>query len=147
MTRPAKNADSVPPTTPFSNGQAARTPAIEVGWYDTDIALVTLVGEHDLATQTELKRIVHSHLRAGELVIVDLSKAEYLDSSTINVLAAADRMAQERHLTFTLQLGGATVARRVLEICGLLEHLTCTETREQAIEAARQPRPQAPSAA
>jgi anti-anti-sigma factor len=110
---------------------------IEVTYYDTDIAIVTLHGEHDLATQHELRAVFHSLLRSGELVVVDLSQAEFIDSSVLNNLLRATNEARERGLSVTLQLATAPNVRRILEVTGLLDRLPCVSTREEAIQLAR----------
>jgi len=65
--------------------------ASELG--DTDIAIVKLFGEHDMADSEELSKILHRVLGARDLLIVDLSEAEFIDSSILNSLIAARRTA------------------------------------------------------
>lgn len=113
------------------------TNPIEVSWHDTDIAILTLHGEHDMTTEAELRKTLHSLVRVGEQVIVDVSVVEFIDSSVLNNLIVADRLAAERGSTFTLLLGTAPGVRKTLEISGLLERLSCTSSRDEAIQAAR----------
>jgi anti-sigma B factor antagonist len=110
---------------------------IEVSWCGTDIAILTLHGEHDLATAPALAEELRRTIRAGELTIVDLSRAQFIDSSVVNNLYAAERLARERGLTLTLQLGTESVVQRALEITGLLEQVHCASSREEAIAHAR----------
>jgi anti-sigma B factor antagonist len=110
---------------------------IEVTYYDTDIAVVTLRGEHDWATRHELRQVFQSLLRSGELVVVDLSQAEFIDSSVLHNLLRATNEARERGLSVTLQLATARNVRRVFEVTGLLDRLPCVKTREEAIQLAR----------
>jgi anti-anti-sigma regulatory factor len=56
-------------------------------------------------------------------MIVDLPHAEFIDSSVLNNLLVADRLARERRCQLTLQLGTAPVVHSVLELSGLLERL------------------------
>jgi anti-anti-sigma regulatory factor len=70
-------------------------------------------------------------------VIVDLSYAEFVDSSIIHVLFEADRQGRERGRPLTLLLASDSRVRRILEINGLLEHFACPDSREQAIASAR----------
>jgi anti-anti-sigma factor len=111
--------------------------AIEVSWYETDIAVVTLRGEHDLGTSAELAKELRSLVRVGEHVIVDLSEVDFIDSSVLHNLVAADRMARDRGLTFTLQAATSPIVQKTLEITGLLERLQCASSREDAIRTAR----------
>jgi anti-anti-sigma factor len=117
-------------------GEVAVKP-IEVTYYDTDIAIVALHGEHDWATRHELRQIFQSLLRSGELVVIDLSQAEFIDSSVLHSLLQATNEAQGRGLSVTLQLGTARNVRRILEVTGLLDRLPCATTREEAIQLAR----------
>jgi anti-anti-sigma factor len=110
---------------------------IEVTYYDTDIAIVALHGEHDLATHDELRQVFQSLLRSGELVVVDLSQADFIDSSVLNNLLRATNEARERGLSVTVQLATTPNIRRVFEVTGLLDRLPCVSTREEAIQLSR----------
>ena len=114
---------------------------IEVSWHDTDIAFVTLYGEHDLTTNEQLAKELRTLVRAGEAVIVDLSQVEFIDSSVLNTLITTDRMAHERGSTLTLLLNTAPIVRRLVEISGLTDHLSCVGSREEAIQTARRAQP------
>jgi anti-sigma B factor antagonist len=114
---------------------------IDVSWHDTDIAFVTLYGEHDLTTSEQLAKELRTLVRSGEAVIVDLSEVEFIDSSVLNTLITTDRMAHERGSTLTLLLNTAPIVRRLVEISGLTDHLSCAGSREEAIQAARRPQP------
>jgi anti-anti-sigma factor len=80
-------------------------------------------------------------VRSGEAVIVDLSEVEFIDSSVLTTLITIDRMAHERGSTLTLLLNTAPIVRRLVEISGLTDHLSCVGSREEAIQAARRSRP------
>jgi anti-anti-sigma regulatory factor len=69
-------------------------------------------------------------------VIVDLSVAEFVDSSVLNALLQGDRLARDRGRLLTLQVGTEAIVARVLEVSGLLEHLVHASTRERAFELA-----------
>jgi anti-anti-sigma factor len=116
-----------------------RTNPIEVSWHDTDIAILTLRGEHDMATADQLAGELRRLIRVGEQVIVDLSVVEFIDSSVLNALCTADRLAAERGSTFTLQIGSASGVRKVLEVSGILDQLSWAGSRDEAIRAARRP--------
>ena len=111
--------------------------SLEVSWYDTDIAFVTLYGEHDLSTNGDLAKQLQMLVRAGESVIVDLSVVEFVDSTVLNTLIATDQMTWERGSTLTLLCDGGPIARRLLEVSGLTDYLICVGSREEAIQAAR----------
>jgi anti-anti-sigma factor len=62
---------------------------------------------------------------------VDLSEAEFIDSSIIQCLARAHRRSRELKTQFRLQFGPAPIVERALELSGLLELLEIPETREK----------------
>jgi anti-anti-sigma factor len=109
----------------------------EVTYHDSDIAILSLVGEHDLSTSAELHRALRALLRSGERVIVDLSRAAFIDSSVLNNLVQARRRARERGSEVVLLVGTTPGVERVLQVTRLLEHFPHESTREGAIELAR----------
>ena len=54
------------------------------------IGLVELVGEHDVATTTELQDALDGVFAPGAAVVVDLSAATFIDSSVLGVLLRAE---------------------------------------------------------
>ena len=58
-----------------------------------------------------------------ELVEVDLSKVDFLDSSGISTLLLGRRGADERGVAFRVT-GAHGIARQVLELTGVWEHLS-----------------------
>jgi len=90
-------------------------------------AVVGLIGEHDLATRAVLSELLASLIGENDLdlIVVDLSDAEFIDSSVLHNLVVADRLTRERGLRLRVRLGTAESVNRVLEISGLLEHLDC----------------------
>jgi anti-anti-sigma factor len=120
----------------YSDGRLVQG-EIEVTCHDPGVAIVTLRGEHDMAEQELLEKTLRTQTRAGELLIVDLSEADFIDSSVINLLFAADRSAQERGRRVVLQFGTSASVSRVLEVSGLTQELPCASTRDEAIQLAR----------
>jgi anti-anti-sigma factor len=110
--------------------------AIEVSRYDSETAVVSLYGEHDLSSQPELQGTLQALVLAGNRVIVDLSQTEFIDSSVLMALLATDRLAREQGGRLTLQLATAPIVEKALEISGVSQRLPCAPTREQAIEIA-----------
>jgi len=58
--------------------------------------LVTLEGDHDLATAEDLRTKLRAVFRTGTTVVIDLSPATFIDSSTLSVLLHADEVAREQ---------------------------------------------------
>jgi anti-sigma B factor antagonist len=110
---------------------------VEVSYCETDIAIVKLFEEHDMADSEELSRVLHRVLGARDLLIVDLSEAAFIDSSILNSLIAANKTADRAGLKMTIQLGPKAIVARLLEVSGLNGFLTCANSREEAITLAR----------
>ena len=96
-------------------------------------AVVVFTGEHDLATSKSVEALLGSLIEDNELVVVDFSEAEFVDSSTIHTLVKSHRVAQQRSSTLRLQLGTAPIVHRAFELSGILELLDCAPTREEAL--------------
>ena len=97
--------------------------------------VVELSGEHDLMTKDALHDLLTTLVGRNELVVIDLTEAEFIDSSTIYCLAQADRLARARGSSVRVQLGPEGIARRALEITGMVEQLDCVIDRGEALAA------------
>lgn len=95
--------------------------------------VVVLEGEHDLSTRPALEDVLDSLLEENRLVVADVSRVEFVDSTIINLLVQARRRASERQCTFRLQMGTEALVRRALEVSGVLELLECAPTRQEAL--------------
>ena len=96
-------------------------------------AVVELNGEHDLETKEMLGEFLTSLIEANDLVVVDISEAEFIDSAVLHNLFIADRLARERGSRFRIQLGTAAIVEKALELSGLLDFLDVVPDREQAL--------------
>ena len=96
-------------------------------------AVVVFTGEHDLSTSEPVERLLASLIEENELVLVDFSEAEFVDSSTIHTLVKSHRAARQQGSTFRLQLGTAPIVEKAFQLSGMLELLTCASTREEAL--------------
>jgi anti-anti-sigma factor len=108
-------------------------PTIEVRRPRPDTALVALSGEHDLSSAAELGETLSLALECCTHLIVDLSCAEFIDSSTINALVNAKKYADNRECRFNLILATTPIVERALEITGFLPGLNRVATIEQAL--------------
>jgi anti-sigma B factor antagonist len=57
--------------------------------------LLTLEGEHDMSTADDLREKLRAVFRTGTALVIDLSAATFVDSSTLAVLMEADRYADD----------------------------------------------------
>ena len=96
-------------------------------------AVVVFSGEHDMATEHEVRDLLHSLVRWDKLIVADFSSASFVDSSMLGVLLATNEQARELGKTFRLQLGTAAIVQRAFEICGVFAVIERVATREEAL--------------
>ena len=106
---------------------------IEVLYPSPGAAVVECTGEHDMTTREETDRLFGLLVAENELVVIDVSEARFIDSSFVNNLLKADRLARQQEKLLRLQIGTAPIVRRVLEISGVVEKLDCVESRDEAL--------------
>jgi anti-anti-sigma factor len=95
-------------------------PEVRVARLGGDVAVVSLLGEHDLATAAEVRSTLGSLLERGTDILVDLSETEFIDLSVVRALDDGQRLASEHGSRMSFQLQTDTIVSRVLELCGLL---------------------------
>jgi anti-anti-sigma factor len=86
-----------------------------------DRATVALTGEHEAYSADRLARRLAALIDEGASITVDLTHAEFIDSTVVGTLIAARRRAEEAGLGFEFRLGDETgwPVRRLLEVIGL----------------------------
>src|SRR5262245_41164839 len=100
-------------------------------------------GEHDLSTAPDLRDKLAGAIAGREAIVVDLSTAEFIDSSILGALLDARHEAHEGGLGFAVALtDGAKPVARVLEVTGLDSTLPVHPTRAAAVDAANSGPPQ-----
>jgi anti-anti-sigma factor len=104
---------------------------------DEYIQLISVGGELDLSSSSELKRRVESALREGRnSVVIDLSDVTHMDSTGLAALIAAHQMTAERRGRLALVITSEAV-RRTVEVRGLDRLFTIAPTRDAGLEAVR----------
>jgi anti-anti-sigma factor len=92
--------------------------------------VVTLRGEHDLSTAPQLRNSLARSFSSGWTVIIDMSEAEFIDSTTLNVLIGARR---QRH-PIALVAPSDTVAGRLVALVCLDDAIPTYQTRAEALD-------------
>jgi anti-anti-sigma factor len=110
-------------------------PTIEVRLPQSHAALVVLGGEHDLYSADQLRQTIDMSLSGCDHLIVDLSSAEFIDSTIIGVLVQSMKKASGVGCKFSVVLGTAPVVERALEVSGVLPLLNVMPTVERALAA------------
>lgn len=101
------------------------------------VGVVSLIGEHDLASAAELSATLSALLGERAGLVVDLSKTQFLDSSVLHAIVRAASAAEERQGRLVLQVATADTVERVLELSGLLEMIPRARERQEAIRLAQ----------
>ena len=97
------------------------------------VAVVECMGEHDCTSKNELGRLFSELVTENELVVIDVSEAEFIDSSFLHNLVLADQLARQHNSRVRLQHSTTHTVRRALEISGILAVLDSVMTREEAL--------------
>jgi anti-anti-sigma factor len=95
--------------------------------------LVSLEGEHDLSTAQDLRDELRAIFRTGTTVVIDLTRATFIDSSTLGVLMNADRYAHEHdceHVGIVIAEG--TPPERLFALVGAHRAFTTFTSADEA---------------
>lgn len=106
----------------------------EIRCPEPGVTEVVLGGEHDLSSADQLQDTLGEALTTCSHLIVDLSSAEFIESSTIKVLVNARKAASQRDCPFNLVLSTTPIVERVLEVTGVLEHLNRVHSTAEAFQ-------------
>ena len=111
---------------------------IEVDRSKPGVAIVALIGEHELYSVSELDGSLEGGLAEGRAIVVDLSRADFIDSSVLAALLRAHEAALQRGVRLALVVDDNTgwAVRQILETTGLSEHFAIASNRDDAISGA-----------
>jgi anti-anti-sigma factor len=84
------------------------------------MTIVPIVGEYDYSSSSDFEELLVNALALGKLVVLDMRKADYLDSACLSVLVRQWAKNQGR---FRVLAPPASTVRRILDITGLDVHL------------------------
>jgi anti-anti-sigma factor len=118
-----------------SHDPALTTPIVEVSQPAPKVAVVRLLGEHDLASESDVTAAIAQALGDGNDVVVDLSETLFIDSKIVGLLIKESAHAEELDRQLVLRIQSDSPARRVLEITTVDQRLRHYETLESAVEA------------
>ena len=91
--------------------------------------LVEVAGEVDMPTAPELSQAIERTPDGTDLVVIDLSDVNFLDSSGLNALVHGRRTLAERDVALTVVVPPEGAIRQVFEITRLTEPLTVIDAR------------------
>lgn len=99
---------------------------------EDDRARLTLDGEIDLATQSELRQVLTDLVVGGQVhLTIDLAGVSFIDSTGLGVLIGARRRVHVLHGSLTLVNAHESVMR-VFEITGLTRVFDISRTEEHS---------------
>jgi anti-sigma B factor antagonist len=105
-----------------------------------DVVVVVVEGEHDIYTAPTLRERLDEAIGRGAGVVVDLTRATFVDSSVLGALLDARRRALDAQQGFVVCVGEDVEpgVQRILDITGLVPVLPVVNGREEAIRAVRE---------
>ena len=107
---------------------------------DGDVAVISIIGEHDIYTAPALRERLDEGLgQANAGLVVDLSRATFVDSSILGALLEGRRQALDKDLGYVVCIAEQVEpgVQRILEITGLVPVLPVVRSLEEAVQNAR----------
>ena len=118
-------------------------PAVEITAYSPNVGIVSLRGEHDLSTWSEVA-VALAAASAKPRILVDLSACTFVDSSVMSALFVAAQNLRERDGVLELVIPpGAHAIQRTFEAMLAGSILTIHETLAEGIASIEQHDPDA----
>ncbi len=99
--------------------------------------VVTVEGELDMNTATDLERELEGPLAAQEALLIDLSGCEFIDSTGIALIVRSWQALDGDGSGGLALCGIGQQVKRVLDITGLEATIPTHQSREQALERLR----------
>jgi anti-anti-sigma factor len=95
--------------------------SVAIGRRDQRVAIISLTGEHDASSASELETQLAGLVDSGLGVVVDLTETMFADSRTLSVLLTARHHAENAGTGLVLVLpdDNYTQVHRLLDITGL----------------------------
>ena len=120
----------------------AGTPEREIGPLtvergDDDVDVLSLQGEHDVASADLLRNTLSSLIAPGRGLIVDLTETRFVDCATMHVLEDAQQLAARRGAKVSFHLATTPIVQRMFDVLDPYLHWPIHRSREEAIAAVR----------
>jgi anti-anti-sigma factor len=108
--------------------------AIEIGAHSPAISIVTLRGEHDLHSWSEITlALANASQRPG--VVIDLTACTFLDSTMLTVLLVAAKQLRARDGELAVVIPRQAEISRIFEVMNVDALVAIHETRSAAVAA------------
>jgi anti-sigma B factor antagonist len=103
--------------------------SVDTGELDGGVRVI-LSGDLDLSTAKEAEQAIEEAERGVELIVIDLRRLSFMDSTGLRVIVSADKRAKRSGRRAVIVQGPSAV-RRVFEITRLGERLEIVDTPEE----------------
>ena len=110
-------------------------PQVLIGDVARGVAVVSLLGEHDIATADDVSTALVTLLDKGAGVVVDLTETTFVDCSIMHVLDESQRFPSQDGARLSILLATSPIVRRVFELLSALSEWPVHGTRADAIRA------------
>lgn len=100
--------------------------------------IITLSGQYDIYREPELRRLI-APAKSEESVILDLTEVEYLDSTTLGVLAGIRTERRKSGLAPPHFVVASERLRRIFAVTGLDREWAIHRTLSEALDTAAVP--------
>jgi anti-anti-sigma factor len=101
------------------------------------VFVITVEGELDMNTATDLERELEAPLAAAGALLIDLSRCEFIDSTGIALIVRSWQALDGDGSNRFALCGIGQQVKRVLDITGLEATIPTHQSREQALERLR----------
>jgi anti-anti-sigma regulatory factor len=98
------------------------------------VAVVSLVGEHDLTSANRLMHLFEELTAAGTCVVAELGKLDFIDTPTIHALVVGRKLARANGLGFVVRMPEEHPAFRMLDYMRVFPATSVSTTLDDAIE-------------
>jgi anti-sigma B factor antagonist len=102
--------------------------------HQAEAVVLSVLGEVDMATVSELEESIASLADDGYGLIIDLTATEFMDSTGLRLLLATQERYSERGRKMKVAVDSGPIAR-LLDVTGLLGHLDVYTSVSEAISA------------
>jgi anti-sigma B factor antagonist len=106
---------------------------------EAGVAVIDVDGDLDMATVDRVGAALGDALDAGTPLVVDLADVTFIDSTGMRAMIEARRRSRELGVPMVCVCPDRAAVWRLLEMTGTAGFFDVTETRAEAVAAAREP--------
>lgn len=100
------------------------------------VAVVHLLGEHDIATAADLRDALQAQIDADAALVVSVADTEFIDSTVVSALFDAGAQLSAKGRPLVLHVNTSSIVKRVFEVVDFTAVAVVTESMDTAVSAA-----------